>query len=142
MALPNRHHDRGGLITTDPQTLEVRDDAIELPNRMRMFLVSNVGGKARAPFLESIAETGAVVGPARPWMQVQSSIRRAVRAADFQPANSTALMDTDQFLLELVVRADSEALADLRARALTPLTGLAAAPAARLADTLRSWLLH
>ncbi|PRC54945.1 transcriptional regulator, partial [Mycobacterium sp. ITM-2017-0098] len=42
----------------------------------------------------------------------------------------------------LVVRADSEALADLRARALTPLTGLAAAPAARLADTLRSWLLH
>ncbi|PRC61500.1 transcriptional regulator, partial [Mycobacterium sp. ITM-2017-0098] len=42
VALPNRHHDRGGLITTDPQTLEVRDDAIELPNRMRMFLVSNV----------------------------------------------------------------------------------------------------
>jgi PucR C-terminal helix-turn-helix domain len=142
VALPNRHHDRGGLVTTDPQTLEVRDDAVELPSGMRMFLVSNVGGKARTAFLESIAGTGAVVGPARPWMQVRSSIQRVLRATDFHSAPSTTVIDTDEFLVELVTRADAAALADLRARALAPLAGLPAAPAARLTDTLRSWLLH
>jgi hypothetical protein len=142
VALPGRHHDRGGFMSADPQTLEVRDDAVELPTGMRMFLVSNVGGKARAPFLTSMAGTGAVVGPARPWMQARSSIRRVLRAVEFQPAQSAAITDTDQFLVELVVRADAEALGDLRARALAPLTGLPAAAAARLADTLRSWLLH
>ena len=38
--------------------------------------------------------------------------------------------------------ADPEALADLRARALAPLADLRPATAERLAETLRSWLLH
>jgi PucR C-terminal helix-turn-helix domain len=142
VALPNRHHESGGLITADSRTLEVPDDAIELPRGMRMFLVSAVGGRARAPFLESIGATGAVVGPVRPWMQAHSSVRRVMRAAELQPAQSAAALDTDQFLVELVVSADAEALADLRARALAPLDGLPAATVARLAETLRSWLLH
>jgi DNA-binding transcriptional ArsR family regulator len=142
VALPNRHHESGGFITADSRTLEVPDDAIELPRGMRMFLVSAVGGTARAPFLESIGATGAVVGPVRPWMQAHSSVRRVLRAAELQPAQSTAVLDTDQILVELVVSADAEALADLRARALAPLDGLSAATVGRLADTLRSWLLH
>ena len=41
-----------------------------------------------------------------------------------------------------MVSADPEALADLRARALAPLADLRPAAAERLAETLRSWLLH
>jgi DNA-binding PucR family transcriptional regulator len=41
-----------------------------------------------------------------------------------------------------VLTADIEALDDLRARALAPLASLKPATAERLAETLRSWLLH
>ncbi|MDX6300298.1 MAG: hypothetical protein QOF53_1512, partial [Nocardioidaceae bacterium] len=41
-----------------------------------------------------------------------------------------------------VVGADLEALTDLRAAVLAPLTRLRPAAAQRLAETLRSWLLH
>ena len=52
------------------------------------------------------------------------------------------LVDTDERLADLVLGADPEALADLRARVLAPLDGLKPAAAERLAETLRSWLLH
>jgi PucR C-terminal helix-turn-helix domain len=142
VGLAGGHHEGAGMITADPRTLEVPEDAIDLPRGMRIFLVSDVGGKARAPFLESIGVTGAVVGPARPWMQAHSSIRRVLRSADIQSAQPAAVLDTDQFLVELVVRADAEALADLRARALSPLAAVPATTRDRLTDTLRSWLLH
>ena len=45
-------------------------------------------------------------------------------------------------LAALVLSADPDALSDLRARALAPLSGLRAGTADRLAETLRSWLLH
>ncbi|MGE2833304.1 PucR family transcriptional regulator [Mycobacterium sp. SMC-4] len=141
VALPNEHHEGGGMITADPRTLEVPDDAIDFPRDIRIFLVSDVGGRARAPFLQSIGMTAAVVGPARPWMRVHSSIRRVLRAAEILPTRS-AVIDTDQFLVELIVGADAEALADLRSRALAPLADLPPATRERLADTLRSWLLH
>jgi DNA-binding PucR family transcriptional regulator len=57
------------------------------------------------------------------------------------PRTADAL-DTEQHLTALVLGADPEALADLRQRALTPLAGLRPATAERLAETLRSWLLH
>jgi DNA-binding PucR family transcriptional regulator len=41
-----------------------------------------------------------------------------------------------------VVTADRQALADLRAQALAPLAGEREPAATKLADTLRSWLLH
>ena len=41
-----------------------------------------------------------------------------------------------------MLSADPEALADLRARVLAPLSALPPATAARLAETLRAWLLH
>jgi len=51
-------------------------------------------------------------------------------------------VDTDEHLAALVLGADPEAVADLRARVLAPLSGLRPGTAERLAETLRSWLLH
>jgi hypothetical protein len=51
-------------------------------------------------------------------------------------------VDTDEHLATLVLTADLPALEDLRAQVLAPLAGLRPATAARLIETLRSWLLH
>ena len=80
---------------------------------------------------------GCIAGPARPWLQVRASYDRALRAhADGLSG------DTEDHLTRLVLTADPEALADLRARALAPLADLRPAVAEKLTDTLRSWLLH
>ena len=50
-------------------------------------------------------------------------------------------LDTDEHLPELLLGADPEALADLRARALAPLAALRPTVRARLEETLRAWLL-
>jgi len=142
VAVHGRHHESRGVLAADPQTLEVPDDAVELPRGLRILLVSNVGGKARAPFLESIADSGAVVGPARTWMQVKSSVDRVLHATEFASTDPAGVLDTDELLMELVLGADPEALRDLRARALAPLGDLAVPARERLADTLRSWLVH
>ena len=52
------------------------------------------------------------------------------------------MLDTEEVLPALMVGADPEAARDLRARALAPLAELRPATAERLAETLRSWLLH
>ncbi|MDO9455576.1 helix-turn-helix domain-containing protein, partial [Nocardioides sp.] len=49
--------------------------------------------------------------------------------------------DSEEHLPQLVLTADPEALADLRARALAPLDGLRPGTADKLAETLRLWLL-
>jgi DNA-binding PucR family transcriptional regulator len=51
-------------------------------------------------------------------------------------------LDTEVHLVALVLGADTDALHDLRARALAPLSELRPATAKRLAETLRSWLLN
>jgi DNA-binding PucR family transcriptional regulator len=53
-----------------------------------------------------------------------------------------APLDTEDHLAELVVTADPDALRDLRARVLAPMSGLRPATRERLEATLRSWLLH
>jgi DNA-binding PucR family transcriptional regulator len=50
--------------------------------------------------------------------------------------------DTDGHLAELVLNADAEALADLKARVLAPMDSLTASAREKLTDTLRAWLLH
>ena len=142
VAVHRRHHESRGVITADPQTLEVPDDAVELTRGLRILLVSNVGGRARAPFLESIGDAGAVVGPAREWMRAKSSVHRVLHAVEFASTNLAGVLDTDDLLMELVLGADLEALTDLRARALAPLDGLTVPVRERLSDTLRSWLVH
>ena len=87
---------------------------------------------------------GGVLGPARPWLQTASSYRRALRAARLlatEDQRSTTAYDTDAHLAELVLSADTEALADLRARALAPLDDLTPAAREKLVETLRLWLL-
>ncbi len=102
-------------------------------------LVPDVDGPRRAALLAALAGRTAVVGPARPWLQAQSSYRRAVRARHLV---AERVCDTDEHLVELVLTADADAVADLRARALAPLAPLGARTVERLAATLASWLLN
>jgi hypothetical protein len=117
-------------------TLQAAEDLPGLDDRV-LLLVPDAGGRARGALLRTIEGRGAVAGPARPWLQARSSVERALRAlgAGLGP-------DTEQHLARLVLTADPEALADLRARALAPLEGLRPATAEKLAETLRAWLLH
>jgi DNA-binding PucR family transcriptional regulator len=65
-----------------------------------------------------------------------------VRARHLRTDPAGAPLDTEEHLATLVLDADPEALADLRERALAPLADLRPATRERLAETLRSWLLH
>ena len=92
----------------------------------------------RSHLLRQLTDRTAVVGPARPWTRASASYARAVRARSL----SSDSRDTEDHLPELVLSADVDAFADLRARALAPLRTLPAATAGRLEETLRAWLLH
>ncbi len=93
----------------------------------------------RAALLSLLRGRASVVGPSRPWTEAVASFRRAVRALDLPPLQP---LDTEEHLAALVLGADREALADLRSRVLAPLGQLRPGTADRLAETLRSWLLH
>lgn len=105
------------------------------------ILVPDMDGDRRPLLIARLAGRGAVVGPAREWLAVQSSYRRAARAVALG-ADGEDVVDTDEHLVEIVLGADPEAVGDLRRRALAPLQALRPGTAERLADTLRSWLLH
>lgn len=102
-----------------------------------LLLVPDAHGRRRAALLRAVRDRDAVVGPARPWLAVRSSYDRAVRAreAGLGP-------DTEADLPALVLGADPEARADLRAQVLAPLADLRPAQAEKLTETLRSWVLH
>ncbi|MFP5370473.1 MAG: helix-turn-helix domain-containing protein, partial [Actinomycetes bacterium] len=70
------------------------------------------------------------------YARARQALRLALAAEGSQP------LDTERRLTDLVLRADGEALADLRAAALAPLDGLAPGAREKLVETLRSWLLH
>jgi hypothetical protein len=123
------------LSALSPRTLQAAD----LPDldEGALLLVPDAHGRGRAEVLRAIASRGAVAGPPRPWLEVRASYDRALRARSLGLTG-----DTDAHLAELVLRADAAALADLKAEALAPLSGLRPASADKLADTLRAWLLH
>jgi hypothetical protein len=102
-----------------------------------LLLVPDAHGRRRAALLRTLSDRGSIAGPARPWLEVRASYDRALRARALGVEG-----DTDAHLTRLVLDADPEALADLRARALAPLATLRPATAEKLTDTLRSWLLH
>ena len=133
---------RGVVAALDPRTLVVSGDlvALEGGESRTVVLVPEVDGRSRAQLLRLLHGRPAVVGPSRPWTAVTSSYRRAVRAAPL--VRGEQVVDTDERLADLVLGADPEALADLRARVLAPLSAVKPATAERLAETLRSWLLH
>ncbi|GLZ35285.1 hypothetical protein Lesp02_74720 [Lentzea sp. NBRC 105346] len=115
----------------DPGTL-VLDD---LPDATAVLLVPDAD---RAHLLRQLTDRAAVVGPSRPWTRASASYARAVRARALSPD----IRDTDDHLVDLVLSADEDAYADLRARALAPLRDLRPNSARRLEETLRAWLLH
>ena len=124
---------RDTLPLLDPRTLTVPGDLVGLDDT-DVLLTPN----PRRALLRNLRGRPAVVGPTRPWSAASSSYARAVRV----PAEGSELVDSEAHLVTLVLTSDPEALADLRAQVLAPLEGLRPGTAARLAETLRSWLLH
>ena len=136
---------RGALGVLDARTLQAGEDlpGAEPSTERAVLLVPDAEGFARAALLSSLTGRGAVVGPARPWQDTRSSYSRALRALQLGLVpDGQAPVDTEGRLADLVLRADGEALADLRAQVLAPLDDLGPGPREKLLETLRSWLLH
>ncbi|HEU4546115.1 MAG TPA: helix-turn-helix domain-containing protein [Microlunatus sp.] len=139
----------GVLAPLGPETLLVTEDlpgsdswVVDQP--YALLLVPDMAGGGRRHLLRVLDRRQAVVGPPRAWVDVRASYDRAVRtvalvAADPERADP---VDTEDHLVDLVVSADREALADLRRRVLEPLADLGEATRERLAETLLCWLLH
>ncbi len=128
------------LTALDQRTLQPTDDIPDLPEGHASLLVpGNASPAARQAVLRALRGTDAVVGPSTPWLEAADSYRRALRCATL---GIEGLVDSDDHLAALVLGADAEARADLRARVLAPLADLRPSTAEKLTDTLRSWLLH
>ncbi len=137
---------RAALTLLPAQTLESGDDLPggETGDETAVLLVPDVHGDRRRQLARMLRGRRAVLGPARPWAQAASSYRRVTRLVALgtgHPDDGEPL-DTECHLVRLLLSADAEALADLRAQVLQPLASLPPATAARLAETLRSWLMH
>ena len=136
---------RGALALLDPRTLQVSEDvpALDPATDITVLLVPDAEGRARVALLHALDGREAVVGPPRPWVEAHASYARTLRVLRLGLApDGTAPLDTQRRLVELVLRADDDALADLRAQVLAPLDDLAAGAREKLTDTLRAWLLH
>jgi hypothetical protein len=148
---------RGAVSLLSPDTLQVGEDLPGLVpagadpdgegarDEQALLLVPDMEGPSRRHLLRVLRGRSAVVGPVRPWTQARTSYLRVVRLLDLtgrRAAHRGEPVDTEDHLVDLVVSADPEALADLRAAALAPLSALRSATAQRLAETLLSWLLH
>lgn len=127
-----------GLV--DARSLHASEVVPALPEGRAVLLVADAGGSSRDRLLKILSSRQAVAGPARPWQQVRASYLRARRGLDL--LGEADLLDTEERLADLVLSADPEALADLRAQVLAPLADLAPAAQEKLTDTLRAWLLH
>jgi hypothetical protein len=135
---------RGALASLDPRTLRSTGEAPgPASGELVALLVPDADGRSRPALMRSLAEAEAVVGPARPWDEVDVSYARALRAVQLGlAADGAEPVDTESRLADLVLRADEGALADLRAQALAPLADLGESAREKLTETLRSWLLH
>ena len=130
---------RSVLDLLDARTLQVAEAG---PDETSVLLVPDAPGPSRAHLMRLLAGRGAIVGPVRPWLQARDSLARAVRTSRFAPSTGSAVVDTEDHLVTLVVTADPQALADLRAKVLAPLAGEKEPTAAKLVETLRAWLQH
>jgi hypothetical protein len=135
---------RGLAARFGQSTLQLSEDLpdVDPSESLALLLVPDLDGRHRSQLRAALQGRRALVGPARPWMLAQSSYRRALRARDLTVADDVDVVDTDEHLVELVLTADREAADDLRRHALAPLADLRPNTAQRLAETLRSWLLH
>ena len=128
------------LTALDPRTLHPGDDVPGLPEGHASLLIPGTGSAtSRRTVLRALHGTDAVIGPSAPWLEASASYRRALRCAAL---GLGGLVDSDDHLAALVLTADADARADLRARVLAPLAELRPSTAEKLTETLRSWLLH
>ncbi|MFC4071201.1 PucR family transcriptional regulator [Actinoplanes subglobosus] len=125
----------------DPRTLQLADAVPDMPGLTVLF-VPDPQGCSRPTLNRLLTGHSVVIGPARPWTEARSSLDRAVRVHRLGPPDGGAVTDTEDHLAAVVVTADPSALEDLRTWALTPLAGERGSAAAKLIETLRSWLLH
>lgn len=132
------------LTHLHPSTLQVTEDlpGIDPEQNLAALLVPDAHDRGREQLLRTLQGRGAVVGPVRQWDSARTSYQRAIRGLALAREVPQHTIDTDRHLAELVLTADSEALADLRRVALEPLTQVREASADRLLETLRSWLLN
>jgi len=135
---------RGAMVSLDPRTLRSNDEIEGVEGAaLAVLLVPDAEGRSRPALLRSLDGRDAVVGPPRPWTEAPRSLRRACRALQLGLVpEGTEPLDTERRLSELVLRADDDAFADLRASALAPLADLTPAAREKLVETLRAWLLH
>ena len=138
MAITQGHRLASGLAP-DPRTLDVPYDVSEAAaHDVGFVLIPDLTESTRDQMVRRASVPG-VVGPIRPWMQVASSWRRVQRVLTF-PREEDVIADTEQFLSQIVLSADPEALADLRASVLSPLQDLRPAVRDKLVETLCAWL--
>jgi hypothetical protein len=126
-------------------TLQLSGDlpGIDASESVVVLLIPDMHGPNRSRLLRELQGRRAVVGPSRPWTQAQSSYHRVLQARELHLAgDDIGTIDTDAHLVALVLGADREAADDLRHQVLAPLDQLRPNTAERLAETLRSWLLH
>ena len=129
------------LSLVDSRTLDPEEDLPGLADGTAVLLVASPANRSRSQLMRVLAGTDAVVGPTVPWLDAGTSYRRALRCHAL-PGVTDGVVDTDTRLAQLVLAADEQARADLRARVLAPLAELRPATAEKLTETLRSWLLH
>jgi hypothetical protein len=125
------------LTLLDVRTLQPGEDLRGLEPELTVLLVPDATGRSRGALMRVLRGSGAVVGPAVGWVDARASYERALQAHRLGLAG-----DTDAHLVELVLGADPDALADLRRRVLAPLEKVSPTSREKLTATLRAWLLH
>jgi hypothetical protein len=140
--LPDAHV-HGLRSAFDVDLLVLHDDLPDIPadEDTVVLLVPNMGGRSRARLCDIVNGRHATLGPARPWMQTHASYRRALRTRALI-TRAADVLDSDHHLVQLVLTADPDSLADLRAQILAPLSNVRASTADKLTETLRTWALH
>src|SRR3984885_8978994 len=136
---------RGVASRFGQSTLELSGDlpGIESSESVVVLLVPDMQGPNRSRLLRELQDRRAVVGPARPWTQAQSSYHRVLQARELcLAADDIGTIDTDTHLVALVLGADREAADDLRHQVLAPLDQLRPNTAERLPETLPPWLFY
>ncbi len=128
------------LTALDAHTLQATDEVPGLPEGQASLLVPGAGTEAaRRTLLRALRGTDAVVGPATTWLEVSASHRRATQCLAL---GIEGLVDSEDHLAALLLAADPDARAALRARVLAPLSDLRPSTAEKLTETLRVWLMH
>lgn len=123
----------------DADTLQPVEDLPGIPDGRALLLVPSAGSASRAALLRALRSTSAVVGPSVPWLEAARSHQRAARAFTL---DLSGVVDADAHLAALVLGADPDTRADLRAQVLAPLADQRPSTAEKLTETLRSWVLN